>query len=591
MDACSSSGRRSGARTRTASACGSRSSASTGSRGRFRSSGTPGTGWRPRRGSAPSRRSSTATPSCTARTRSSRTSTSATTSRRTPAGTARRCAPSGRTGSSWSRQDATSWTRIGPAVLAVTRCRRRRRVVCGRVTVEAGSLLPGQVPRQPRRAGGRGSARRRGRAGRPHGAPAAARGRRRGNARRPLPGGIRAPDGPCHRAARSAGRRGVGHARRHRGGRDGPRERPRPRPGAERPAARDDVRDRRADPRRAGRRASGRVLVAVGGSATVDGGLGALEALDFDLRGAEVVVACDVTTAFVDAAPVFGPQKGADAAAVAELQRRLTELADRYRTDHGVDVRELPGSGAAGGLAGGLAALGARLVPGAELVADVVGLRAALSGASLVLTGEGRFDATSLAGKVVGHVLREGRAARRARRNRRGRRGPCAPPRGRALPHARSSSPARSTSPCATRHASRPTPRRCSRADRTSRRRSTPAPCSENRTVVRVRRRDAHRRHRPTQETHTHASAHRHRKRHTHRSLPRRPLLSRGTPATTRRAAPGTSPSTSGPPRSPFPRPSTTSSRPSTTRAPSASGSPSRAPVTAPGTISSTAPF
>jgi glycerate kinase len=153
-----------------------------------------------------------------------------------------------------------------------------------------------------------------------------------------------------------------------------------------------------------------RVLVAVGGSATVDGGLGALEALEFDLRGAEVVVACDVTTVFVDAAPVFGPQKGADAAAVVELQRRLTELADRYRTNHGVDVRELPGSGAAGGLAGGLAALGARLVPGAELVAGVVGLRDALSGATLVITGEGRFDATSLAGKVVGHVLREGRA-------------------------------------------------------------------------------------------------------------------------------------------------------------------------------------
>jgi len=152
-----------------------------------------------------------------------------------------------------------------------------------------------------------------------------------------------------------------------------------------------------------------RVLVAVGGSATVDGGLGALEALDFDLRGADVLVACDVTTGFVDAAPVFGPQKGADAAAVAELQRRLTELAERYRADHGVDVRELPGSGAAGGLAGGLAALGARLVPGAELVAAAVGLHDALSDASLALTGEGRFDATSLAGKVVGHVLREAR--------------------------------------------------------------------------------------------------------------------------------------------------------------------------------------
>ena len=152
-----------------------------------------------------------------------------------------------------------------------------------------------------------------------------------------------------------------------------------------------------------------RAVVAVGGSATVDGGLGALEALDFDLRGAAVVVACDVTTPFVEAARVFGPQKGAGAAAVAELERRLERLADRYRDERGVDVRDLPGAGAAGGLAGGLAAHGARLVPGAALVADVVGLRDAVRDASLVLTGEGRVDATSFAGKVVGHVLREGR--------------------------------------------------------------------------------------------------------------------------------------------------------------------------------------
>ena len=152
-----------------------------------------------------------------------------------------------------------------------------------------------------------------------------------------------------------------------------------------------------------------RAVVAVGGSATVDGGLGALEALDFDLRGADVVVACDVTTPFVEAARVFGPQKGAGAAAVAELERRLERLADRYRDERGVDVRDLPGAGAAGGLAGGLAAYGARLVPGAALVADVVGLRDAVRDASLVLTGEGRVDATSFAGKVVGHVLGEGR--------------------------------------------------------------------------------------------------------------------------------------------------------------------------------------
>ena len=147
--------------------------------------------------------------------------------------------------------------------------------------------------------------------------------------------------------------------------------------------------------------------MAVGGSATVDGGLGAVEALDGDLGGAEVVVACDVETPFVAAARVFGPQKGADADAVALLEERLDALAERYRRERGVDVRELPGSGAAGGLAGGLAAIGARLVPGAALVAELVGLRPALREASLALTGEGRFDATSLAGKVVGHVLAE----------------------------------------------------------------------------------------------------------------------------------------------------------------------------------------
>jgi glycerate kinase len=153
-----------------------------------------------------------------------------------------------------------------------------------------------------------------------------------------------------------------------------------------------------------------RVIVAVGGSATVDGGLGALEALEFDLRGAEVVVACDVQTTFVESARVFGPQKGAGAAEVAELERRLVQLATRYEADQGVDVRALAGSGAAGGLAGGLAAVGGRLEPGAALVADVVGLRTALASASLAITGEGRFDVTSLAGKVVGHVLRETQA-------------------------------------------------------------------------------------------------------------------------------------------------------------------------------------
>jgi glycerate kinase len=154
-----------------------------------------------------------------------------------------------------------------------------------------------------------------------------------------------------------------------------------------------------------------RVIVAVGGSATVDGGLGALEALGFELHGVPVEVACDVETTFLDAPRVYGPQKGASAADIRVLETRLQALATRYRDELGVEVDTLPGSGAAGGLAGGLAAIGARLVPGAALVADAVGLRGALGSASLAITGEGRFDPTSLAGKVVGHVLEEAGAA------------------------------------------------------------------------------------------------------------------------------------------------------------------------------------
>ena len=153
------------------------------------------------------------------------------------------------------------------------------------------------------------------------------------------------------------------------------------------------------------------VVVAVGGSATTDGGLGALEALGFDLRGAAVEVACDVTTRFVDAARVFGPQKGASAVDVEVLEERLERLAERYLAETGRDVRGLAGGGAAGGLAGGLAALGATLVPGAPLVAGLVGLRGRLRDTELVLTGEGRLDSTSFAGKAVGHVLAEAEAA------------------------------------------------------------------------------------------------------------------------------------------------------------------------------------
>jgi glycerate kinase len=118
-----------------------------------------------------------------------------------------------------------------------------------------------------------------------------------------------------------------------------------------------------------------------------------------------VTVACDVETPFLDAARVYGPQKGATEAQVELLSRRLDRLAAQYRERTGVDVTALTSAGAAGGLAGGLAAIGAELVPGFDAIAEAVGLEQALDGADLVLTGEGKLDESSLAGKVVGGVL------------------------------------------------------------------------------------------------------------------------------------------------------------------------------------------
>ena len=149
-----------------------------------------------------------------------------------------------------------------------------------------------------------------------------------------------------------------------------------------------------------------RIIVCLGGSATNDGGLGAVKAIQTParLKGVEFGVACDVTTQFTDAAKVFGPQKGASPAQVQFLTTRLEKLVQVYQQNYGVDVSEISGAGAAGGLAGGLAALGAQLVPGFDLVAEEVELDVLLSDIDMVITGEGFMDSESFAGKVVGSM-------------------------------------------------------------------------------------------------------------------------------------------------------------------------------------------
>lgn len=152
------------------------------------------------------------------------------------------------------------------------------------------------------------------------------------------------------------------------------------------------------------------VCVAVGGSATTDGGRGALDALADagGLRGATLVVLCDVRTPWERAAEVYGPQKGADPAAVARLARRLERLAEELPRD----PRGVPGTGAAGGLAGGLWAVhGAVLEPGAAWILDRLDFDVRLRAARAVITGEGRLDASTLEGKAVAEVATRARQA------------------------------------------------------------------------------------------------------------------------------------------------------------------------------------
>jgi glycerate 2-kinase len=188
-----------------------------------------------------------------------------------------------------------------------------------------------------------------------------------------------------------------------------------------------------------------RVVLGIGGSACTDGGAGMVQALGGRARGAgdqevgrggaalaavasldlsglhpalggaEVVVASDVDNPLLGpngAAAVYGPQKGASPAEVAELDAALARWADAVRRATGQDLAATPGAGAAGGVGfAALAVLGASLRPGIGLVLDLVGFPAALPGAGLVITGEGSIDAQTLHGKAPAGVAAAARAA------------------------------------------------------------------------------------------------------------------------------------------------------------------------------------
>jgi glycerate 2-kinase len=152
----------------------------------------------------------------------------------------------------------------------------------------------------------------------------------------------------------------------------------------------------------------GELLVGLGDTATVDGGAGLFEVVGDRLRNRTVRAACDVRNPLLGergAARAFGPQKGATPEAVEELELRLAAMAQLR------PFAELPGAGAAGGLGAALAALGAQLVSGAELVLELVGFRSAIAGAALVVTGEGAVDRSTFEGKAPGEVVRVCREA------------------------------------------------------------------------------------------------------------------------------------------------------------------------------------
>jgi glycerate 2-kinase len=182
------------------------------------------------------------------------------------------------------------------------------------------------------------------------------------------------------------------------------------------------------------------IILGIGGSATNDGGAGLAQALgvrlldesgeelppggaslahldridatglDPRLARTSIRVACDVANPLcgpTGASAVYGPQKGATLSMVAQLDAALSRFARIIRRDLGLDVADLPGAGAAGGLGAGLVAFaGGELTPGVELVIDATKLRDRLNGANLCLTGEGALDASSAFGKTAVGVAR-----------------------------------------------------------------------------------------------------------------------------------------------------------------------------------------
>ncbi len=156
-----------------------------------------------------------------------------------------------------------------------------------------------------------------------------------------------------------------------------------------------------------------KIYVLLGGSASTDGGFGAIRAMPpfARMKEIELIVAADVSTSFTDAALTFGAQKGATPSQVRLLTRRLDRLVQLFQDEYGVDVGSIPGAGAAGGLAGGLVALGGRIERGFDVLAEAAELDLALDGATLAITGEGYLDVESFNGKVVGGVAEWSKAA------------------------------------------------------------------------------------------------------------------------------------------------------------------------------------